>query len=84
VPDAEIVKCLDATWEFAHQVDNLPGVTDKLLRKLAVLAKVYVSDDVLVAGIRAAWKLLELRTPSKIAERLVRTSAARARSSPRA
>ena len=54
VPDAEIVKCLDATWEFAHQVDNLPGVTDKLLRKLAVLAKVYVSDDVLVAGIRAA------------------------------
>ncbi|KAK7242381.1 hypothetical protein SO694_00012481 [Aureococcus anophagefferens] len=71
VPDAEIVKCLDATWEFAHQVDNLPGVTDKLLRKLAVLAKVYVSDDVLVAGIRAAWKLLELRTPSKIAERLV-------------
>ena len=71
VPDSEIVKCLDATWEFAHQVDNLPGVTDKLLRKLAVLAKVYVSDDVLVAGIRAAWKLLELRTPSKIAERLV-------------
>ena len=55
----DIQRTLDEVWEFAERPENLPGVSDSLVRQLVHRCCLDMSDEILVSGIRAAWRLAD-------------------------
>ena len=55
----DIQRTLDEVWEFAERPENLPGVSDSLVRQLVHRCCLDMNDEILVSGIRASWRLAD-------------------------